>query len=117
MRSFREFANNIALHIGAANPEYITIDDIPADILDGEKELAKKTIDGNKPAEILEKIVEGKLSKFYEEKVLLKQKYIKDDSKTVEDLLNDTVAAIGEKIEIGKFCRMQINAPACARGI
>ncbi|MCA9383483.1 translation elongation factor Ts [Candidatus Dojkabacteria bacterium] len=112
---FRKLANEIALHIAASKPMYVTVEDIPEDVLAQEKEIASKGVDTNKPANIVEKIIEGKLSKFYEETVLLKQKYVRDDSKAIEDLVNEAVAAIGEKIEIGRFCRFEIAAPSCAQ--
>lgn len=114
---FRELASALALHIAAAAPEYISVDDIPAEILDKEKELAKSSIPGNKPEEILNKIIDGRLQKFYEETVLLEQTYVKDESKKIKDLINDAVAAIGEKIEVSKFCRIKINAPSSACGV
>lgn len=114
---FRELANNLAIHVAAANPDYATIDDIPEDVLNNEKELAKKSVGEGKPAEIVDKIIEGKLQKFYEETVLTEQVYVKDDSKKIKDLINDAVAAIGEKIEIGRFCRIKINENATACGI
>lgn len=114
---FRELAFNLALHIAAMAPEYITIDDIPADVLEKEKDFAKKSIPGNKPAEILNKILEGRLQKFYEETVLMEQTYVKDESKKIKDLINDAVAAIGEKIEVSKFCRIKINAPTSSCGV
>lgn len=112
---FRELANEIALHIAASKPMYVTVEDIPEEIMEQEKKIASKGIDTNKPANIVEKILEGKMSKFYEENVLLHQKYVRDDSKTIGDLLNDAVAAIGEKIEVGRFCRFEIAAPSCAQ--
>ncbi len=114
---FRELATSLALHIAAASPEYISVDDIPAEILEKEKELARKSIDGNKPEEIVKKILEGRLQKFYEETVLMEQVYVKDESKRIKDLINDAVAAIGEKIEVSKFCRIKINAPTSSCGV
>lgn len=111
---FRELAFNIALHIAAAEPEYVSIEDIPVDLLDKEKGIAKSSIEGNKPEAIVNKIIEGRMEKFYQETVLLEQTYVKDESKKIKDLINDTVAAIGEKIEVGRFCRMKINASATA---
>lgn len=111
---FRELAFNIALHIAASAPEYINIEDIPAELLKKEREIAKGSIDGNKPEEIVNKIIDGRMEKFYQETVLLEQAYVKDESKKIKDLINDTVAAIGEKIEIGRFCRLKINASATA---
>jgi elongation factor Ts len=105
---FRELAHEIALQIAANNPEYISIADIPAEIMEREQELAKKDIDPKKPAEIITKIVDGKLQKFYEDFVLLEQRYFKDESKKIKDLINDNVAVLGEKIEIGRFCRIKL---------
>lgn len=114
---FRQLANELALHIAAANPLYIKREDVPEDVLASEKEIAGKDLDDKKPAEIREKILEGKLGKFYEEVVLLDQKYIRDDSKTIADLLSEGVAAIGEKIEIGRFCRFQIAGDSSSCGL
>lgn len=114
---FRELAFALAVHIAAAAPEYIRIEDIPEDILKKEIELAKKSIKGDIPKEIAEKIVNGKLQKFYEETVLMEQSYVKDDSKKIKDLINDAVSAIGEKIEVSKFCRIKINTPSSTCGV
>jgi elongation factor Ts len=114
---FRELARSLAVHIAAASPEYRSIEDIPAPIMEREREIAMKTVEGNKPKEVMDKIVEGKMQKFYEETVLLEQKYVRDDSKKIKDLVNETVAAIGEKIEIGRFCRIQIAGPSNSCGL
>lgn len=106
---FRSLAKEIALQIAATSPEYITIEDIPANILKREKDLASKGIDSKKPKEIQEKIIDGKMSKFYEECVLLEQRYFKDENKKIKDLINDTISVLGEKIEIGRFCRMKLS--------
>ena len=105
---FRELAREIAIQIAATTPEYVSIDDIPEDVMAKERALAEKGLDEKKPKEIREKIVEGKLSKFFEEKVLLEQRYVKDESKKIKDMLNEALAAIGEKIEIGRFCLIKI---------
>lgn len=114
---FRELAHEIALHIAAADPQYITIENIPADVLKKEQDIAATGLDDNKPEAVKAKIIEGKLSKFYEDNVLMKQKYVRNDAKTIEDLVNEAVAAIGEKIVIGKFCRMQIAKGGSACGL
>ncbi len=113
---FRELARNIAVHIAAANPAYITVDQIPEETMAQEREIAGKGLEG-RPEDIRNKIIDGKLEKFYEDSVLVKQRYVKDDSKTIEDLLNEAVAAIGEKIEIGRFCRMKVATPSSSCGI
>ena len=113
---FREFAKNVAMHIAASSPEYIKVEDIPEEVIEKEKDIYAGELEG-KPENIKEKILEGKLSKYYEEFVLLKQLYVKDDSKTIEDILNELVAAVGEKIEIGRFARFQIAGGANGCGI
>ncbi|MBD3280859.1 translation elongation factor Ts [Candidatus Dojkabacteria bacterium] len=113
---FREFGKNVAMHIAASSPEYIKVEDIPEEVLDKEKAVYAVDLEG-KPGNVQEKILEGKLGKFYQEVVLMKQLYVKDDSKTIEDILNELVAAIGEKIEIGRFARFQIAGPSASCGI
>ena len=107
---FQLLAREIALQIASNNPEYINISDIPEEIITREHDLAKKELDPKKPAEIKEKIIAGKMQKFYQDFVLLEQKYFKDDSKTIKDLINDQVAALGEKIEVGRFVRFAIGS-------
>lgn len=113
---FKELAHDIALHIAASSPEYISKNDIPADKLEVEKQVYKKDLEG-KPEQVQEKILEGKLQKFYAEVVLLEQPFLKDDTKKVIDVINETVAAIGEKIEIGRFVRFEIAGPANSCGL
>jgi elongation factor Ts len=103
---FRELAHEIALQIAANNPEYISIENIPADIMTRERDLAMKDLDAKKPEAIKEKIIEGKLQKFYEDFVLLEQRYFKDETKRIKYLINENVASLGEKIEVGRFCRI-----------
>lgn len=109
---FMDLAKEIALQIASNNPEYISISDIPQEILSREEELASKEVDTNKPKEIIEKIISGRMQKFYQDFVLLEQRYFKDESKTVKDLINDKVAVLGEKIEIGRFVRFIIGSSA-----
>ncbi len=103
----KKFAQDLALHVAAVNPKYVSIEAIDKDALATEVELAEKGIE-NKPEELRRTIVDGKLQKFYKETVLLKQPLFTDDSKTVEDYLNEMVAKIGEKIQITGFYRIQI---------
>lgn len=109
---FQELAHEIALQIAANNPEYIAIENIPADVMEREKDLAIKDIDPKKPEQVREKIIEGKLQKYYLDFVLLEQPYFKDESKKIKDLINDYVAVLGEKIEIGRFCRFKLAGSA-----
>ncbi len=108
-----KFANDLALHIAAQQVEYITEDSVPADIIEQEKAVFAKDVEG-KPAEIADKILVGKLQKFYKQNVLVHQQLFSDDSKTIQDYINETVAKVGEKIEITKFVKMKIAEPTSA---
>jgi elongation factor Ts len=101
------FANDIALHVAAVNPLYIKPEDIPAEESDKVKQTFEKELEG-KPEEIKENILKGKMEKYYAEAVLLKQNFFSDDSKTVEDHLNELIAKIGEKIAIKSFTKFEI---------
>ena len=106
---FQELAHNIAMHIAAMNPRYISPDDIPAEEIERmKKEYLEELQGSNKPPEIIEKIVQGKLEKELQEVCLLKQPYIKDENKTIGDLLTEATAKFGEKIEVKRFVRFQI---------
>jgi len=108
---FKGFAHDVALQIAAMNPKYIGKEDVPADVLEKEKEvLMEQTKAEGKPAEIAMKIVEGRIGKFYEENCLLYEPFIKDNTKTIEELLTEKIAKIGEKIVISRFCRFEIGA-------
>ena len=107
---FKEFAHDVALQIAAMKPTYIQPSEIPAEELAKEKEAySAEMASSGKPADIIAKIVEGKLGKYYSEICLLNQPFVKDDSKTIEDLLNDLIAKIGEKIVVARFCRFEIG--------
>ena len=101
---FRSFVHEVALQVAAMKPVYISKESIPAEELEKMKELFKKEAEAEgKPADIAEKMVEGKLNKFYQEKCLLEQKWFKDDSKTIHDLLEEATAKLGEPIEIRRM--------------
>jgi elongation factor Ts len=107
---FKEFAKNIAMHIAASNPLGITPEDVPNDIIEKEKEIYRaQALEMGKPENVVEKIVEGKLKKFYEDSCLLNQPYVRDNNISVADLLNDLIAKIGENISIKRFVRYQIG--------
>jgi len=107
---FKELVKAIAMHIAAANPKYVAPADVPADILAKEREIVREQFkDSKKPPEIVEKIVEGKLSKFYEEVCLIEQPYIRDDKMKVKDLLTQFIAKFKENTKIGRFARFQIS--------
>jgi elongation factor Ts len=103
---FKALARDIAMHIAAAAPEYLSREEVPADAYEKEKAVQlEKTISEGKPAQIAAKIVEGRMSKWYEDVCLLDQKYVKDDSKTVDAFVKECVATIGENIKIRRFVR------------
>ncbi|MBC8246785.1 MAG: translation elongation factor Ts [Deltaproteobacteria bacterium] len=107
---FRDFAKNIAMHIAATNPVGITPEDVPEDIIEREKDIYRaQALETGKPENILDKIAEGKLQKFFKENCLLQQPYVRDPDMTVEDLLNENIGKIGENITISRFCRFQIG--------
>ena len=107
---FRDLAKNIAMHIAATNPVGITPEDVPEDIIEKEKDIYRaQALETGKPENILDKIAEGKLQKFFKENCLLQQPYVRDPDMTVEDLLNETIGKIGENITIRRFCRFQIG--------
>ena len=109
---FQAFAHELALHIAAANPKYMDAADVPADVLDSEQTIARnKAVEEGRPEKALDKIVAGRLEKFYQENCLLKQPFIKDESKTITDLLKETVAAIGENVIIRRFARWELGEP------
>ncbi|MFW6415027.1 MAG: translation elongation factor Ts [Thermodesulfobacteriota bacterium] len=107
---FRDLAKNISMQIAAASPVYVSSDEVPQERVDQERELyAKQAQQEGKPEHVVEKIVDGKMQKFYQEICLLDQPYVKDDSLTVRDIINDMVAVLGEKIEIRRFVRMEVG--------
>jgi len=107
---FQEFAKNIAMQIAASSPQYISPEDIPQEVLEKEKEIyANQAKEEGKPENIIPRIVEGKLKKFYKEVCLLEQPYIRDDSLSIQDLLNELVSVLGEKIVIRRFVRFEVG--------
>jgi len=107
---FQELVKNIAMHIAAANPTYVSSDQVPAESLQEEKDIIRTQFkDSDKPKEIVEKIVVGKLGKFFSEICLLNQPYIKDDKMTVEQLLATYIAKFGENIQVKQFARFALG--------
>ena len=103
---FQELCHQIAMHVAAASPQYVSRDDVPEDALDRERSIlqAQAETEG-KPAHIAEKIVEGRMRKFYEEQCLLEQPYIRDEDHNVESIIKDAVAKLGERIAVRRFAR------------
>lgn len=110
---FRALAKGIALHVAALNPEVLRREDLDQTIVDGIKEHYRKEVTG-KPAEVTEKIVEGKMKTWYEERVLLDQIYVKDESKkkTVRQVLEEAAAKTGENVSISRYCRFKVGESA-----
>lgn len=107
---FQEFAKNIAMHIAATNPLGIRPEDVPPEIVAKEREIyTAQARETGKPEKVIEKIVEGKLKKFFEDNCLLNQAYVRNPDVTVGDLLNDLIAKIGEHISIKRFVRFQVG--------
>ena len=108
--TFRTFAHEIALQIAASAPKYIRMEDIPADEIEQEKaSTRRRALEDGKPESVVERIVEGRLAKYMDEVVLLRQPYIRDDSLTIEDLLHQNIAAIGENLVIRRFVRWEVG--------
>jgi elongation factor Ts len=107
---FQGFAKNIAMHIAASNPLGIAPEDIPQEVIEKEKEIYRaQALDMGKPENVLDKIVDGKLKKFYQDNCLLNQSYVRNPDITIADLLNELIAKIGENISIKRFVRYQIG--------
>jgi elongation factor Ts len=105
---FQEFAKNIAMHIAAANPLGINVEDVPEDVINKEREIYRaQALEMGKPENMIDKIAEGKLNKFIKESCLLNQAYVRDPKISIADLLNELIAKIGENITIKRFARFQ----------
>lgn len=104
--AFVELCNDLAIHVSAMDPTYLTRADVPAEILEKEKQLYREEMHGqSKPPEVIDKIIEGKVNKWFSEVVLMEQTFIKDDAKTVEEYLKEKIATFGENIQIKQFSR------------
>ena len=113
--NFRKFTHEVALQIAASSPKYISEKDIPADVLEHEKMIAtSRAKEEGKPEKIIPKIVEGYIKKFKDELVLLRQPYIRDESLTIQDLVNSNVASMGENIIIRRFARYELGEESTA---
>jgi elongation factor Ts len=108
--NFRSFVKDITLHIAAAHPLYVSREDVPSKLIDAEREIYQAQVKG-KPANVVEKIVDGKLDKFYSTVCLLEQGFIKNPDVTVKDLLSSKIAELGENIVIRRFTRYLVGEP------
>src|SRR5436853_6193828 len=111
---FQQLVKDIAMHIAAAEPRYVSRDEVSSDVLDKEREIARAQAkndpkNATKPEQVIDKIVEGRLNKFYEEFVLLEQPFIKDPAQTVGELVTEKIAKTGEKVTIRRFARYKMG--------
>jgi len=108
--SFKALCNDIAMHIAAVNPKYLTREEVSTEDLDREKAIYREQLQAEgKPAEMIEKILEGKMSKYYSEFCLLEQPFIKDENSTIEKMLQTKTAEIGEKVTVRRFARFELG--------
>ncbi len=108
--AFQEFAKNIAMHVAATNPVSVRPEEVPEDVIAKEKEIYKaQAAELGKPAQVAEKIAEGKLNKFFKDNCLMTQPYVRDPNLTVTDVLNDLIGKIGENITVKRFVRYQLG--------
>jgi elongation factor Ts len=118
---FQTFVKNIAMHIAASNPQYIKREEIPAEVLESEKRIYRsQAVESGKPEKVIDKIIQGKLDRFYSEVCLIEQTYFKDPDLTVKEVLDSMIAKVGENINIRRFARFQLgeglhsrSQPAC----
>lgn len=107
---FQKLAKDICMQVAASNPKYISRDDVPEEVINSEKEIYKtQAKQEGKPDNVIEKIAEGKLNRFFSEMCLLEQPFIKDTDKSVEDVIKLAIAKIGENITIGRFVRFEVG--------
>jgi len=107
---FEAFARDVAMHIAATNPSYISREEVPENVLEQERAIFRQqALDAGKPEKVLDKIVEGKLEKFFSENCLLEQQFVKDQDKTIADILNDMIGKTGEKMVVRRFARFQVG--------
>ena len=111
---FTQLVKDIAMHIAAAEPRYVTREEVPADVLDKEREILRAQTknepkNANKPDQVIDQIVEGRLNKFYEENVLVDQPFVKDSAKTIGELVTEKTAKTGERIAVRRFTRYKMG--------
>jgi elongation factor Ts len=107
---FRHFAHEVALQIAANSPRWILTEDVPEAVIKDEQQVARKwALEGGKPEKVIDRIVEGRLNKFFDDNCLLRQTYIRDDSKTIDGLIKEMIASTGENIIIQRFQRWEVG--------
>jgi elongation factor Ts len=105
---FRQFTHDLAMQVAAAAPQWVSRDEVPAEVIEREKAIYREQVK-DKPAHVVEKIVEGKLEKFFAEVCLLEQPFVKDPERTIEQVRTDLVAKVGENVEVRRFVRFQLG--------
>ncbi len=107
---FKALAKELALHIAASNPLYVSREDVPAEVIEKEREIYKEQAAGSgKPDDVVEKMIEGKLEKYFEESCLLEQPFVKDASKKISDLISESTAKMGENVQVRRFARFMLG--------
>jgi elongation factor Ts len=107
---FKTLVKEVAMHIAASSPTYVRVEDIPVEVIEREKDIFRSQLEGsNKPAQIIDKILDGKINSYYGQVVLLKQPSIRDPKTTVTDLVAATIAKVGENISIARFARFKVG--------
>lgn len=106
---FKEFCRDVSLHIASMSPTFLSRDQVPAELVAKEREIRAAQVDAKKPKDVQEKILEGGMAKFFAEQCLLEQPFVKDDSKTIEQLRAETVGKLGENLIIRRFARFEIG--------
>ena len=111
---FQQLVKDVAMHIAAVDPKYLKRDEVPADVLDKEREILREQLkndpkNANKPADVIDKIIEGRVGKYYEDNVLLDQPFVKDPSKTVGELVTEKISSIKENITVRRFTRYKMG--------
>ena len=107
---FQTLCRDLAMQVVAARPQWVRIEDIPAEIIEQERQTYQaQVLDANKPPEIIAKIIDGKFAKFYEEHCLLEQAFIKDESVKIKDMINAAIARLGENVVVRRFARLEVG--------
>ena len=107
---FKTLAHDLALHVAFASPRYLTREDVPEEVIEGERDAYRaQALEEGKPEHIIERIVEGRLEKFYQQVCLMEQSFVKDEDKTIQDLITDAIAKFGENIVMRRFVRYQLG--------
>jgi elongation factor Ts len=107
---FREFARDVAMHVAAANPVSLSREDVPADLVERERQIyVQQALDSGKPANIVEKMVVGKIDRYLSEICLLEQQFVKNPEKSIQDMLTELIGKMGENVSIRRFVRFQVG--------